>query len=551
MANKVSILRKRWSVYVLLAVAWLVMVGWLVFEHDRVREIAHEGIVNQARNVSDTIALISRSGRFGMIQQERLEEALAEMIEQGQLISVALLNSSGEVIVQAGPPLPVTLDEIPADGTLQLPDSMIVYNPVDFGSAVSDAGTTRPPTMVIPSVRYDESGQPIPDERDDRREEGPQGPGWAGEPQRGGDGRPGPGWGGEPQRGGDGPQGPGWGGEPQRGGGWEGGRGGRGGDRPGMAGVPRTAPMNFPRPRWLQPDDYIELLAKQGLHGFILELPTALTDAEIERDFWLRFLLAMLGAVALGGIGLAWRNLESSTRLQMRLVRAHELNTHLQEMNIAAAGLAHETRNPLNIVRGLAHLIATSPAVSEDIRNHSRHITEEVDRVTVRLNEFINYSRPPEPRLTPTPVLSVASDVARALESDLADKQVTIETVGPDRTVMADEPLLRQVLFNLLLNAIQSTGDNGIVRVRLQDDRRGELSLAIEDNGPGVPEELKEEIFRPYFTTRDQGSGLGLAVVKQIVLAHGWEIHYVRNEMGGATFMITNIKSTERRSPAA
>jgi signal transduction histidine kinase len=101
--------------------------------------------------------------------------------------------------------------------------------------------------------------------------------------------------------------------------------------------------------------------------------------------------------LSVGGLGLAWRNLLKSSELQMRLLRASELTTHLKELNLAAAGLAHETRNPLNIIRG--------PGPDESANNRMprlrsgrkrARIVGETDRVTGQLNEFINYSRPRE-----------------------------------------------------------------------------------------------------------------------------------------------------------
>jgi hypothetical protein len=101
-------------------------------------------------------------------------------------------------------------------------------------------------------------------------------------------------------------------------------------------------------------------------------------------------------------LGLAWRNLTKSSDLQLRLVRASELNSHLKEMNLAAAGLAHETRNPLNIIRGLAQMISKQPTPRPKSAKKSRAIVDETDKVTAQLNEFINYSRPREVRAPPT-----------------------------------------------------------------------------------------------------------------------------------------------------
>ncbi|MFX1476481.1 MAG: ATP-binding protein [Promethearchaeota archaeon] len=106
----------------------------------------------------------------------------------------------------------------------------------------------------------------------------------------------------------------------------------------------------------------------------------------------------------------------------------------------------------------------------------------------------------------------------------------------------ADESLLRQVLFNLFLNAIQAVDNGGVVKVILSSISAREAAIEVHDNGPGVPLESREEIFRPYFTTRKDGTGFGLAVVRQIVLAHHWEIEYLPGGEKGSTFRITGLK---------
>src|SRR5205807_2797088 len=113
-------------------------------------------------------------------------------------------------------------------------------------------------------------------------------------------------------------------------------------------------------------------------------------------DLWLRFVIAFFASVSALGTGLAWRNLAKTSELQIRLVRASELNTHLKEMNLAAAGLAHETRNPLNIIRGLAQMISRRQEAAPGIQEKSKEIINEADKVAAQLNEFINYSRPRE-----------------------------------------------------------------------------------------------------------------------------------------------------------
>ena len=293
-------------------------------------------------------------------------------------------------------------------------------------------------------------------------------------------------------------------------------------------------------------DEFKALTEKQGLHGFVIAMSTAGFNAARTQDLWLRIVIGGFATISMVGFLLAWRNLVRSSTLQMRLMRTSELNTHLREMNLAAAGLAHETRNPLNIIRGLAQMISKETGTSDEIRLKSREVTDEVDRVTAQLNEFINYSKPREIRRAPVALSSVVNDVARALRSDLEDKSIELNDVDGKLTVDADEKSLRQVLFNLLLNAIQAVETNG--KIEIVSDRSDTLEawFEVRDNGPGVPAEQRKEIFRPYVTTHQKGTGLGLAVVQQIVLAHGWDIECLQNGGRGAVFRISRVQLASR-----
>jgi signal transduction histidine kinase len=265
-------------------------------------------------------------------------------------------------------------------------------------------------------------------------------------------------------------------------------------------------------------------------------------EAAATRDLWLRTIIMMLTTVAALGSGLAWSNLAKSSELQLRLVRASEMNTHLKEMNLAAAGLAHETRNPLNIIRGLAQMISKQPGTAAEIQRKSRDIIGEADKVAAQLNEFINYSRPREVRRAKLALGSVVNEVVRALNYDLEEKKISLQVKGEHLTIEADDQLLRQALFNLLLNAIQAVAGSGEIQIIAGKRNATEAMLEVRDNGPGVPPDRRTEIFKPYFTTQKEGTGLGLAVVQQIVLAHGWEVECLANEPQGAVFRITHLK---------
>jgi signal transduction histidine kinase len=292
----------------------------------------------------------------------------------------------------------------------------------------------------------------------------------------------------------------------------------------------------------MKEEEYNSLIQKKGVHGFLIVMPTDALDPNLTSDLWLRAFIGLLATLGVAGFALAWRNVERTSELQIRLVRASEMNSHLKEMNLAAAGLAHETRNPLNIVRGLAQMLSKQQDVPAEIRDKSLEIINETDRVTAQLNEFINYSRPREVRRTATNLNSIVAEVVRALNYDLEEKKVQLQVLADPLIIEADEQLLRQALFNLVLNAVQAVPANGEIRVRAGKNENAEVFVEIADNGPGVAPEHRSEIFKPYFTTNQKGTGLGLAVVQQIVLAHGWEIECLENQPSGATFRVSHIK---------
>ena len=298
------------------------------------------------------------------------------------------------------------------------------------------------------------------------------------------------------------------------------------------------------RPPWMNSmseDDFKALIAKRELHGLVLAMSTEKYRAVCVDDLWLRFVIVFFAGISAAGFGLAWRTVARTSELQIRLVRASEMNTHLREMNLAAAGLAHETRNPLNIIRGMAQMLSRQPDIPPEIKEKSSAIVNETDKVTAQLNEFINYSRPREIRRATLPLPAAIQEVVRALNFDMEEKKVKLEVKGEPVSIEADEQLFRQMLFNLLLNAVQALESGGEIQV-ITGKKGTEASLEIRDNGPGVPPERRKEIFKPYFTTHQKGTGLGLAVVQQIVLAHGWEIECLANEPKGAIFRITHLK---------
>ena len=145
---------------------------------------------------------------------------------------------------------------------------------------------------------------------------------------------------------------------------------------------------------------------------------------------------------------------------------------------------------------------------------------------------------------------ALAADVARTLQPDVEEKQLRLTLATAPLTIEADAPLLRQALFNLLLNAAQAVAPGGHIDVRWSTTAGGSAVLEIADDGPGVPPGERQAIFKPYVTMRPKGVGLGLAIVHQIVAAHRWELICTSNNPRGALFRLSHLRVVSSPPPA-
>jgi signal transduction histidine kinase len=213
---------------------------------------------------------------------------------------------------------------------------------------------------------------------------------------------------------------------------------------------------------------------------------------------------------------------------------------HLRELGQAAAGLAHETRNPLGLVRGWAQRLSSSQLPSAEQRQQALAMVEECDRVTSRINQFLAFARPCEPRLEPVDVAGLLDELAVLLEPDRDAKCLRLDRskVASGHLIRADREMLRQALFNLIRNAVQFSPQGESIEVLLQPITDSRFRLAVADRGPGVAPEAVGSLFTPYFTTRAGGTGLGLAIVHRIAAAHGWQAGYTPRAGGGSIFWI-------------
>ncbi|HET9995571.1 MAG TPA: ATP-binding protein [Candidatus Acidoferrum sp.] len=223
--------------------------------------------------------------------------------------------------------------------------------------------------------------------------------------------------------------------------------------------------------------------------------------------------------------------------LQQRM----QLKENLAALGELSAGIAHEFKNALATISGYAQLIPE--ASPSDASDYAKRIVEQTRNITHVVAEFLKYARPLEIRDETVALEGVVEQAV--LEVAQAIPQVEIVCEGTFGDVGGDEGLLRQALLNLARNAAEACaidGSRGRVVVRgeiVRGDEVGFQRIIILDNGPGIAGEALPKLFRPFFTTKANGTGLGLAVVQKIIVQHGGQVEARNQPDGGAAFIVT------------
>jgi signal transduction histidine kinase len=479
--------KQKWSVPAALVSCGVVLCAWQLDEHLRYERAARAALIKRGCDITSILGVVLRSQRrFGLIVvKERIEPSLQALLQPEEVESAAILSSSGEPLASAGDPIDFKHEVLSTGGVHWDDKSLTLMNLVDLGSGATDGARGASTAIVMTD--------------DERRSLRPRGA------QRAPN-----------QDGASGAEAP---------------EGARAAQRPTLG-----------RPSWMTAEQYDAIINANGVHSVVIRLSTGDMLRGIRHDLLLRLLVCLLAAGGSVASVLAWRTSTRTAELQIGLIKADEMNTHLKAMNFAAAGLAHETRNPLNLIRGLAQMVALQAQEPPTLKAYASQIVEEADRVTMQLDEFINYSKPREAHLAPVELKRLVAEVAQTLLPDLEEKGITLvqpETAG---FIEADDPLLRQALFNVFLNATQAVGPGGRIEVRFAQVSPQEAVLEIGDDGPGVAAAERENIFKPYVTMRPGGVGLGLAIVRQIAAAQRWEVVCGANEPRGALFRFSRLR---------
>ncbi len=224
--------------------------------------------------------------------------------------------------------------------------------------------------------------------------------------------------------------------------------------------------------------------------------------------------------------------------------------TNNEEMSSAsqlAAGIAHEVKNPLTAIKGFIQLMLQHGNTEE----YLKIIESEVNRMESMLNEFLLLGKPYELKLSSTDLLHLVNQVITLLQTQAIMKEIEFELHSDDHLpeIECDESRLKQVFINLIKNAIEATSNGRMISIEIRNGKeQGTIETSIIDQGPGIPKDQLALLGRPFFSTKRNGTGLGLMMSISITKEHNGDIHFTSDQSGTiakVTLPITQPKANQ------
>ncbi len=266
------------------------------------------------------------------------------------------------------------------------------------------------------------------------------------------------------------------------------------------------------------------ILEEKGLKKKILEVNSS-------------FLTGEVGDIT--GMVVVIRDITEIKNLNEEVAR----HKRLAALGKLSAGIAHEIRNPLSSIRGLAQFVYNSFSKTDERKEDLNTIIQEVDRLNKLVVQVLDYAKLKELNLTSFSLNNLVNKIVVLFKQEIKNKQIIfyLELSSDISLIEADKDQIRQILMNVVINAIQAIPEKGKIKIKTEKDLlRGEpaVKLVIEDNGIGIAEKDLNQIFDPFFSTKEQGSGLGLSIVYKLVEGHQGEIKVESKEGEGTKFII-------------
>jgi signal transduction histidine kinase len=286
------------------------------------------------------------------------------------------------------------------------------------------------------------------------------------------------------------------------------------------------------------------------LGGWVIAV--SLRRSLLDTDRVLRDTAAQLGEAAQGASALPMPR-GSETSLQQVTAAASAVLERLKQterdalraeqlawVGQMAAGIAHEVRNPLTVIKLLVQA-ATDPKRAVGFRPRDLRVLEgEILRLEQIISAFLDFARPPRPTKKPVSTRELLDECVAgvAARAELQRVEVRLDAPRELPALDADAGQLKQVVYNLMFNALDALTSGGVIRLGASAEGGKELTIRVTDTGPGLPVGLASRIFDPFVSTKETGLGLGLSICKRIVEAHGGSISAANAPGGGAAFVV-------------
>lgn len=232
-------------------------------------------------------------------------------------------------------------------------------------------------------------------------------------------------------------------------------------------------------------------------------------------------------------------NITRRKQLEQGLIRSEKLAA----VGALAAGIAHEVRNPLTVIRGFAQLMQGENLSSARINEYLTVILQEIDRANQVLSDFLCFARPNIPRLCPIRLDVILDEIRQLTEGEVLIREIDLAVLLPPAVpeVCVDKNQIKQALLNIVKNAFEAVELGGLVFLSVCWQKgESKAQVIIEDNGQGMDAETVSNIFEPFYTGKEYGTGLGLCVTFQIIQNHGGEIN-VSSSLGHGTRVIVSL----------
>jgi two-component system sensor histidine kinase AtoS len=234
------------------------------------------------------------------------------------------------------------------------------------------------------------------------------------------------------------------------------------------------------------------------------------------------------------------RDISERKRTEKEMQRTEQMKV----VGELAAGLAHEIKNPLAAIKVAVDVLSAEVEEPKDARDILGRVNDQVMQVEVLIRGLLNFARPAEPRFSQIDINDVLEKTCMLVMPERhspSSGAVLVKELDEHIPRTAADPMqLHQVFLNLIQNALDAIPDEGVVTVRTRHDRQEHaIIIEVRDTGRGIDESAADKVFRPFFTTKHDGTGLGLPVSKQIIEQHGGDMTVGKNPGGGTVFTIT------------